>query len=69
MTDSPEALEQILTGIRSGGFMFRPGPKEKIQAAHRYLQEKSKIPLLLAANLEYGGSGIATDGTVFTNPM
>ena len=32
-------------------------------ATHRYLQEESKIPLLLAANLESGGTGIAGDGT------
>lgn len=40
-----------------------------MQACHRWLQEHSKIPLLIAANLEAGGDGIATDGTAFGKQM
>lgn len=40
-----------------------------MRETHRYLQEHSKIPLLIGANLEYGGSGIATDGTYYATQM
>ncbi|MFD0616996.1 glycoside hydrolase family 3 protein [Paenibacillus sp. GCM10027629] len=69
MTEQREVLDQMLTGIQPGGVMFRPQSKESIRETHRYLQAKSNIPLLLAANLESGGSGIVTEGTVFANPM
>jgi beta-N-acetylhexosaminidase len=45
--------------------MFRPNPAADVQRAHRHLQERSKIPLLLAANLERGGNGLITEGTQF----
>jgi len=49
--------------------MFRPDEGEVNQAAHRLLQDNSKIPMLIAANLEAGGNGIATEGTYFGRPM
>ncbi|MBP0723803.1 glycoside hydrolase family 3 protein [Bacillus sp. RG28] len=64
-----ELLKETLDTYKPGGFMFRPDKGETIQDIHRFLQEQSAIPLLLAANLEAGGNGIALDGTVFANPM
>ncbi len=52
-----------------GGMMYRPGMGAEIQDIHRFLQENTKIPLLLAANLESGGTGTAADGTNFARPM
>ncbi len=49
--------------------MYRPGMGAEIQDIHRFLQENTKIPLLLAANLESGGTGTAADGTNFARPM
>ncbi|MCU6707754.1 glycoside hydrolase family 3 protein [Paenibacillus sp. J5C_2022] len=69
LTDDREQLGAIVKGIKPGGMMFRPGPGEQVQDVHRYLQEQSRIPLLLAANLEAGGNGIATDGTYFGKPL
>lgn len=46
-----------------GGIMYRPGEGADMQETHRYLQENSKIPMLLSANLEFGGAGIASNGT------
>ena len=40
-----------------------------MQSTHRYLQEHSKIPLLIGANLEDGGCGIAVDGTQYGKQM
>lgn len=69
ISGNKEMLDRLMEEIQPGGFMFRPEGKESIAEAHRYLQERSSVPLLLAANLENGGSGITTDGTVFANPM
>ncbi len=52
-----------------GGVMYRPDMGRNVQAAHRMLQSNSKIPLLLAANLEAGGNGSAADGTSFGKPL
>lgn len=63
--DPSRTLEAIQTaGIEPGGFMSRPSGKSAIQELHRTLQATSKVPLLLAANLERGGDGIVTEGTV-----
>ncbi|GGA13224.1 glycosyl hydrolase [Paenibacillus marchantiophytorum] len=64
-TDDKEQLALLTQGIKIGGIMFRPGPGESVQETHRYLQETSDIPLLIAANLEAGGNGSAVDGTFF----
>jgi beta-N-acetylhexosaminidase len=64
-----ELLKETLDTYKPGGFMFRPDKGETIQDVHRFLQDQSAIPLLLAANLEAGGNGIALDGTAVANPM
>lgn len=58
-----ERIEQA--GIRPGGFMTRPFLAKEVQNLHRTLQAEARIPLLLAANLERGGDGVALDGTSF----
>jgi beta-N-acetylhexosaminidase len=40
-----------------------------MQKTHNFLQENSKIPLLIAANLEAGGDGTAVDGTAYGKQM
>ena len=52
-----------------GGVLIRPWPLDRISEAHRHLDEIAKVPLLKAANLEEGGSGVLTDGTYFGTPM
>lgn len=64
-TDDKEQLALLTKGIKIGGIMYRPGPGETVQETHRYLQDSSDIPLLIAANLEAGGNGSAADGTFF----
>lgn len=54
-------------GIEPGGFMARPFAAKEVQHLHRVLQESASVPLLLAANLERGGDGIALDGTNFSS--
>ncbi len=65
----PEKIENFINEFHPGGVLYRPMPAEVIQNCHRAFQEKSDIPMLLAANLESGGVGIASDGTYFSRPM
>ena len=68
-TDDPGALKHMICDIGVGGMMYRMGPAGYIQNTHRTIQNFAKIPLLLAANTEAGGSGIAMEGTSFGAPM
>lgn len=61
----PDYLDRFLREYHIGGIMYRCGESAEMQKTHRYLQEHSKIPLLIGANLEEGGTGIASDGTSF----
>ena len=69
LAGSEEALRGMICGLGVGGIMYRPGPKAAIQETHRRIQEMAKIPLLLAANTEAGGSGLSFEGTGFGAPM
>lgn len=58
--------------IQPGGVMFRPDTGLNIQKQVRLFQGMSKIPMLIAGNLERGGSGGnggLKDGTYFGSPM
>lgn len=68
-TDDESALKHIICDIGVGGMMYRTGPAAYIQNTHRIIQSLAKIPLLLAANTEAGGSGLAAEGTGFGAPM
>lgn len=65
----PGYLTHQILRFHVGGIMYRCGEAAEMQACHRYLQEHSKIPLLIGANLENGGIGIATEGTAFGSQM
>jgi beta-N-acetylhexosaminidase len=56
-------------GLKPGGFMSRPFAGATVQHIYRTLQSEAEIPLLLAANLEKGGDGLATDGTAYGSPL
>ena len=68
-TDDPGALRHMVCDIGVGGMMYRMGPAGYIQNTHRTIQSFAKIPLLLAANTEAGGNGLALEGTGFGAPM
>ena len=57
--DDEGMLRGMIDGIGIGGIMYRPGPKAVVQNTHRRIQSMAKIPLLLAANTEAGGSGLS----------
>ena len=68
-SDDQSALERIAGDIRPGGIMCRPMPLVACRRVVDILQSCSAIPLLIAANLEAGGSGALTDGTQLGRPM
>ena len=61
--DTMQKMREV--GIKPGGYMSRPFPGAQVQNLYRTLQDQAEIPLLLAANLEKGGDGIAMDGTAY----
>lgn len=64
-----DTLKTLVQEIGVGGMMYRADTAENIQDTHRKIQELAKIPLLLAANTEAGGDGLALEGTSFGKPM
>lgn len=65
----PEQLKAMVSEGRVGGILFRPAPADEIRARYKELDEAAEIPLLKAANLEEGGAGAISDGTLFGWPM
>ena len=66
----PDILKKMVAAGKIGGILFRPvKPGSEIAADYAPLDEVAKVPLLKAANLEEGGSGGMSDGTLFGWPM
>lgn len=64
-----ETLKQMVADGKIGGILFRPEPADSIRSRFAPLDGVARIPLLKAANLEEGGTGGITDGTLFGWPM
>ena len=67
--DDEETCRYLGEKIKPGGFMNRVMSAEQCARAVERMQGYSKIPLLVAANLEAGGNGIVKEGTPFGKPM
>ncbi len=59
----------IGSSVRPGGFMCRTMSSEECRRTVEKMNGYSAVPLLVAANLEQGGNGVATDGTPFAPEM
>ena len=67
---APDTLKEMVQKGKIGGILFRPvKPCEDVKADYAPLDAVAKVPLLKAANLEEGGSGGMSDGTLFGWPM
>ncbi|MCM1124490.1 MAG: glycosyl hydrolase family 3, partial [Eubacterium sp.] len=66
---SPEQLEEMVKAGRVGSVLFRPEPAAEIRRKYAQLDAVTPVPLLKAANLEEGGAGAISDGTLFGWPM
>ncbi|WP_226036745.1 glycoside hydrolase family 3 protein [Aquibacillus saliphilus] len=62
-----ESLRNISENYRFGGTRYHPSSSEQVLKQNRFLQENSKIPMLIAANTESGGNGAFSDGTYIGN--
>lgn len=68
-SDKEEELKELVNSRYIGGILYREGEAAQIRENHRILQENSKLPLLIASNLENGGTGSAVEGTYFGRQM
>ncbi|MEK3868812.1 glycoside hydrolase family 3 N-terminal domain-containing protein, partial [Paenibacillus sp. FSL M7-0831] len=68
-SDEEEYLKRLAAEYKAGGLMCRPMPARDILNTVQTLQRNAKIPMLIAANLEKGGSGIAEEGTTVGSVM
>lgn len=55
--------------LEPGACMYRVVPVSKTVDATNHLRRTSKVPMLIAANLEKGGNGIVSEGTLLGSPM
>lgn len=69
MTTKEKDLAEWVKTIHPGGMMFRTTSASKVTSGHTVLQRESKIPMLLAANLEAGGNGLVEEGTNYGTQM
>lgn len=68
-TKEEKELKELVETKHIGGMLYREGPGEELRQSHKILQDASKIPLLTASNLEYGGNGSAIEGTDYGREM
>lgn len=62
-------LQQMIAEKGVGAVLYRPAPSEEIRENFAKLSKTAPVPLLKAANLEEGGAGGISDGTLFGWPM
>lgn len=67
--DDEDFCKFIGQKVRPGGFMSRVMPTEQCISATNKMQKYSKIPMLVAANLEAGGNGMSSEGTILGRPL
>lgn len=58
-------LRYELLRFHVGGLLFKTSPSKEVRGALQFMQDNSRIPLLCAANLEFGSTGYLEDGTFF----
>ena len=66
---SRQFIDNVLGNYEFGSVMMRMNGAQETQDACNYLQEKSKIPMFIAANFEDGGNGIIHEGTYMGRQM
>lgn len=64
-----EELDYIFDTFKPGACMYRPLKLEDSITMAKKIRERSRIPMLIAANLEKGGNGIIQEGTLLGSPM
>ena len=62
-------LRHELLQYRVGGLLFKTSSSAEVRGALDFMQKNSRVPLLCAANLEFGSTGYLEDGTMFGQQM
>jgi len=62
-------VNHIVATYHPGGMRYNHTDSTSVQAHIRHAQSRSKIPLLVASNIEAGGNGACTDGTHVATPL
>lgn len=69
LTLSKSTIKKMTEEYHVGSLMIRPMNVKGLQDSLREMQEMSKVPMLISANLENGGAGAVNQGTFFSTPM
>lgn len=64
----PEYITELCEKYHIGGVRWQGGTLEQIYEQNKMFQEKSKVPVLIAANCEHGGNGAVGEGTLVATP-
>ena len=64
MKRDSETLDALCNKYHIGGVRWQGGTLEEVWEQNRTFQEKSKVPVLIAANCEAGGNGAVGEGTL-----
>ncbi len=62
-------LKETVSNYHIGAVRYNPASAAEIYEQNRILQENSKIPLLIASNVEGGGNGACHGGTEIGQPV
>lgn len=63
-----EHILKMVNEYHVGGIRWQGGTLEEVYEQNRFFQETSRIPVLIAANCEAGGSGAVREGTLVAMP-
>lgn len=63
-----ENIDTLCKTYRIGGLRWQGGTLQEVYVQNKRFQEKSRIPLLIAANCEAGGNGAVKEGTLVATP-
>ncbi len=67
--NTEDEVKERIKKYGMSGFRYNNMEAEKLYAQNRLIQENSKIPALIAANVEAGGNGAVSGGTLFGHPV
>ncbi len=59
----PATIDHLTRDLHIGGVRWQGGTLEQVYEQNKAFQEKSKVPVLIAANCEAGGNGAVGEGT------
>lgn len=64
-----EFVNRVVDTYHPGGMRYNHTDSASVQAHIRQAQGRSRVPLLVASNIEAGGNGACSDGTLVGTPL